>query len=368
MSSKRIEPEVQSMLDEAGMLPECSAKNAILERAASRAESLGDLDTAWSARCQILYSSSAHEAPRFESLFMCLAWCLAVSDREPERFSASTVLWQYKWVATAAPTYARVPRPVLDRIISDMDERFIRAGWGRRAGLHKRLELHMLTGDHDKARPLVAAWRAAPRDRGSDCNACEASCLASLLADLGDDEAAIREARPIIAGRMSCATVPHSTFGTLLLPLTRLGRHAEARTLFDRGRRLVARLEEGGCTLSAPYFLHAAYIGETEQAVSMIRTRLRQAVSLKSDSSRADWFGRAALAMDLIARRGETGLDLPTLPGVPESQDPAILAGHFRQVATLHAHALDGRNGNDFYMRQIPLLAEHYGGPPPAPA
>lgn len=366
MKARAVDPGVRALMDEAKTLPDCAARDAIWERAAAAAEALEDLDTAWNARCNILSSSSSHAAPRFENLFLCLAWCLAVSDREPERFPASSVLWQYKWVATDAPKYASVPRGVLERVIDDMDERFARAGWGRRAGLQKRLELYQLLGEYEKALSLVRPWRSTPRDRGSDCSACEASSLADLLADLGQDGQALSEAAPIIAGRLSCATVPHSTFGSLLLPLVRLGRVEKAAELYDRGRRLVASMETGAVLQISPYLVFAAWSGRTDHAIGILRARLPEAVSVRSDHSRMRWFGHAAAALEFMAQRGVGALDLPAIPaalGAPE-QTAAGLAESCRAIAAGHARALDARNGNGRSVEWLESLAGRWGAMP----
>jgi len=330
------------------MLPDCAARDTILERAAVRAEMLEDMDSAWGARCEILGSASAHEAPRFENLFLCLAWCLAVSDRDPHRFKAARVLWQYKWVATAAPEYASVPRSVLERLIDDLEGRFLREGWGRRAGLHKRVELFQALGELDKARALLDEWRSAPRDRGSDCSACEASSLAELLFDLGEIEQGLREARPIVLGRLSCATVPHSTFGELLLPLVESGLHEQARDCYEKGRRLVASMNDHGTKLSIPYLVYAAFSGDIEYARSALRFRLPQAVALRSDRTRVEWFGLASVALDWLAERGVESLELPAIAGVVHSGDAHVrtVSDACRTIALEHAEALDRRNGN----------------------
>lgn len=361
----RADPSTQALIDEAYRLPECAARDALLERAASCAEALDDLETAWRARCDILNSSSAHEAPRFETLFLCLAWCLAVSDRDPERFSPGHILWQYKWVATEAPAYAQVPRTVLERIVSDMDERFVKAGWGRRAGVHKRLELMMLLGEHDEARALVEQWRRTPRDRGSDCNACETDCMAELLALLGEDEQAVRAARPIVQGRLRCATVPHSTFGKLLLPMTRLKKHDTARELYDRGRRLLASTEEGGCKLASPYLTYAAFINDVQQATGILRNRLAQAVSLRADLARMRWFGHAAAAAGFLQQHGLAAVELPRVPGLTEEGENALSTLHERLLglARHHAAALDRRNANSYYSTWLDQLPGLYGEP-----
>lgn len=362
MSSGPVDPGVQALLDESRMLPDCAARNSLLERAAIAAEALNDTDTAWDARCSILASTSSLVAPRFETLFMCLAWCLAMSERDPDRFRISNILWQYKWVVTNAPDYASVPRSVLERLVDDMDHRFQDAGWGRRAGLHKRVQVLIEFGEPERALELSERWRALPRDRGSDCPACEASTFAGLLALLGHDELALREARPIIAGRLACATVPHSTYGLLLLPLVRLGRHAQARELYEKGRRLVAATEEAGVTLVSNYLVYSGYIGDTQNLTAMLRARLPRAVSLHSDGERYAWFGHAALALDFIARHGVEELQLPDVPGfvAGPTAPVATLATRFREIAGKHADALNKRNGNQWLSNRLATLADQW--------
>jgi hypothetical protein len=349
MPDTPTDPEVQALLDEAYALPDSAARDTIFESAARRAEALGDLDTAWDARCAILESAASHAAPKFETLFMCLAWCFAVSDEDPDRFDPSRILWQYKWIATEAPGYASVPKTVLERLVDDMDERFARAGWGRRAGLHKRIDLAVLLGDYQRARELIPAWLAAPRDRGSDCLACERDTLVWLYTKLGDHEAAWREAKPIVRGRLSCATVPHSTFGRLLTSLTRLGEHAKAAELYERGRRLVTGFEEGAHKLVSPYFLHAARAGRTEECLALIRNSIRQGAALRADLDRLHWFGRAGRALAMLAEQGVGEIDLPAVAGLtdPDRAESRPLADRFFSIARAHADALDRRNGND---------------------
>ena len=304
MNEPSLDPDVQALLDEADALPSCAAQNSIWERAAARSEALGDMHTAWDTRCSILSSSSLHNDPKFETLFMNLAWCLAVSDADPTEFNPSPVLWQYKWVASSAPSYASIARGILERIISDMDERFVRAGWGRRAGLMKRMELHQSLGELEQAELVSRQWRSTPRDRGSDCPACEADQYARLLVDRGMDELAIRECRSIIRGTLSCSTVPHSTFGMLLMPLLRLGRHTEAKDLYDRGRRLVFVMESGLCRMATPYILYAAITGRTHEAVSMLRSVIGESAGIRSNQGRLDCFGDLASALACLADRG----------------------------------------------------------------
>lgn len=348
MRERPRDPGLQAILSEAWSLPQCAAQEAAFERAAQMAESLGDLDTAWEARCAILSASPAMECPRFENLFLGLAWALAMSDRDPERFPADDILWQYKWVAEHAPDYAAVPRSVLERLVEDMDARFKKAGWGNRAGWDKRAMLWLALGEPQQAKRCVEMWMSTPRDRGSDCRACEATGLAHVLSACDDDDGAIRAARPVLTGELSCATVPHSTYGILLLSFVRLGRRNKADEYYQKGRRLAASKELSGARLIAPYLSYAAFIGDVPTAQGMLRAHLRRGAAVISDADRMTWFGQAGAALEHLANHGIGELDLPIVPGLVDRSmaDTRQLASEFGAIARRHAEALDCRNGN----------------------
>lgn len=344
------DPQLQRLREEAEQLPDCSARNLVYERLATVAENLGDFDTAWSARLSILASTSTHNDPSFATLFLNLAWCLTQSDTDPERFPVRSVLWQYKWIATQAPCYAAVPRGVLERLVDDMEQRFVAAGWGTRAGLQKRIELCMLLGDYTAALSGVERWRTARRDRGSDCDACEATTLVELHLLLGRDADALREARDIVNGKLRCSTVPHSTFGHLLLPLEALGRRDEAASIFDRGVRLLSEMESGATKISGPYLVYAAARRPTDFAVGLLRLRIRQSRDLRNDEDRCQWFSCAAVALELLAKRGVASIDTSIAGADADTRASEmatnVLASQFATTAATHASLLDGRNGN----------------------
>ena len=62
------------------------------------------------------------------------------------------------------------------------------------------------------------------RDWLSDCRACEINDAADYLRYLGDDEAAVAAAAPVLDGTLRCNSEPHGTLADVLEPLVRLGR------------------------------------------------------------------------------------------------------------------------------------------------
>lgn len=358
MTPRAVDPAIQRLFEEADSLPECAARASVLERAAATADSLNDLDSAWQARCRLLASIAVLATPRHESLFVSLAWCLAVSDRDPERFDVGRVLWQYKWVVEQAPLHAKIPRRVVEALADDLETRFRRAKWGARAGIHKRIGMHQLMGEFDAALRLVPAWKAAPRDRGADCVACELSGFVQLLIEAGRHAEAIREAQPILRRNLRCATVPHSTFGELLISFQLLGRNDDAVSAYEKGRRLVLEMDEFGATLAAPYILFAAQTGRIDDAVDLLRRRLPAYAELQADYQRVRVFGRLWRAFQSLESHGLRQLELPHVKGwvttTPAEVEP--LRARCRDEAFRGATALDARNGNDALHRWLTRL------------
>ncbi|MEM1185319.1 MAG: hypothetical protein AAGI53_10000 [Planctomycetota bacterium] len=368
MRGEAADPSVQVLLDEAYQLPECTARNTLFERAAVLAETLGDLDIAWEARCSILQASETYHDMRFENLFLSVAWCLALSDRDPERFPASRVLWQYKWVATTAAEYASISADVLRRIVDDMNTRFLGAGWGPRAGLHKKLQILKTLNRHDEAAEGLEQWRTTGRDRGADCNACECAFEVELLLALGRDEEAVKRAAPLIRGRLSCSTVPQSIFDEIAFAQARLGKLDKARELFDRGRRLIAGMDLPDSDLIDGYLLFAASDGQGDLAESLLRIHLPRVGKIYSDEKRCAWFANVALAAARLDEAGHGSIETRPAPGVSDGGviSTRQLTERCQRIADQHAEALDLRNGNDGNARWIRELPEKTRLPAPA--
>jgi hypothetical protein len=178
-----------------------------------------------------------------------------------------------------------------------------------------------------------------------------------VYAFLGEDERAVEEAAPILAGELCCMEVPHGTFGRLLLPLVRLGRLAEAMEYHHRGYRLVADNRDFLFTVSH----HLTFLVLTEHAPQGLKLLEKHLVWALETAEQDARFAFVQAAFFLFDRLLETGrrtvpLRLPaTFTAYQESAayDVADLAAWFDEDRRGLAARFDERNGNRNYARRI---------------
>ncbi|MFM7974810.1 MAG: hypothetical protein ACKO8U_07015, partial [Pirellula sp.] len=88
--------QLEELMDQAEDLPASPTKVAILEQAVNLSDSLGDLEQSYAIRQDLI------EAAVFggvdDRALVAFAWCIAQSDKDPERFPESDLLWSFKWI------------------------------------------------------------------------------------------------------------------------------------------------------------------------------------------------------------------------------------------------------------------------------
>lgn len=178
------------------------------------------------------YGSEPRKSP------VAFARLLTLFDEQPDVFDENLrhlVFWRFKWVASALRALPEIPRTSLRQWLTEMRERYEKAGLGLQPyyGQAYRLAAHV-GEDTDLAFEL---WAARTRTPLSDCEACEISERALYHLASGDDERALRTWEPVLAGKESCQEEPARSIAHALLPLLRAGHTDRARELHLAGYR-----------------------------------------------------------------------------------------------------------------------------------
>ncbi|MFK4096360.1 hypothetical protein [Streptomyces anthocyanicus] len=178
------------------------------------------------------YGSEPRKSP------VAFARLLTLFDEQPDVFDENLrhlVFWRFKWVAAALRALPEIPRTSLRQWLTEMRERYEKAGLGLQPyyGQAYRLAAHV-GEDTDLAFEL---WAARTRTPLSDCEACEISERALYHLASGDDERALRTWEPVLAGKESCQEEPARSIAHALLPLLRAGHTDRARELHLAGYR-----------------------------------------------------------------------------------------------------------------------------------
>jgi hypothetical protein len=338
-------------LDYAESLNNGRGKVAVLDDAVRQADLLGDGPLQYDARMELI--SALYYIDGAEQTLTHFAWVLKHFDGHREDFDwfgTVSLMWKYKWVLNAAQKFPQVPLSRVRELHADFARRVREEGMGARTVPYFGMQLAEHLGDHEAARAQFSLWQYTGRDVLSDCEACEAHSLVEYHAFQGQEERAVRAAAPILAGRETCAHVPHITHAALLAPLMRLGRWAEAA----EQHRLGAPLVKGDDSLISSQAEHLAYLGAARrfgEAASWYDLHARDALSTHDPDRQLEFHAGAAVYLHALARSKTATLPVKS-PG-PAHATAATLADWHEAGARALAARFDARNGTDWQTRRL---------------
>ncbi|MGW6912730.1 hypothetical protein ACWGB8_02730 [Kitasatospora sp. NPDC054939] len=268
---------------------------------------------------------------------------LKLWDSDPESFTewaAQQVFWRFKWVATALLNTPEVPLDAVRRWLDEMRERYTKAGHDLQPYWAQRYQLarHTGTGEAD----AFDLWATRPRSRLSDCAACELRDRADHHVRAGDDERALREWQPVLAGDQGCSEEPYTSHAHSLLPLLRLGRTDEARS----GHLVGYRYARGRTAMTAAVGLHLEFCALTgnEPRGLEILAENRDLLAVTGDA--AGRLGLLTGVHQLLARLVALGHGDTAVSGPPGSSwTAATLLAHVAAEGEALAARFDARNG-----------------------
>jgi tetratricopeptide (TPR) repeat protein len=178
------------------------------------------------------YGSEPRKSP------VVFARLLTLFDERPDVFDdrmRHQLFWRFKWVAHALRQLPEIPLASLRQWLTEMRDRYERAGLGLQPYYGQAYQLAAHVGEDTTA--AYELWAARTRTRLSDCEACETCQRALYHLAAGDDERALRAWEPVLAGKESCQEEPARSVSYALLPLLRTGRADRARELHLAGYR-----------------------------------------------------------------------------------------------------------------------------------
>jgi hypothetical protein len=299
---------VRERLRQAGRLEHGPSQVAVVEEAVRIADAHGDVALAYEARERLVNVATFSGAP--EKVLVAFSWLLGQSDRDPQRFPDSALLWSYKWAANDLKDFPQISREQAQSTFADMARRFERNGASQRPVHKLRCTYALLAGELEAARAHYRDWIEAKRDSLSDCVACDQDDQVRFLVAEGKDAEAIERAAPILAGRMRCAEIPHHTLAHVLLPLLRLGRVDEAARHYLKGSRLVARNPDF-LRANASNLRFLALTDNFAQAKALFERKLTWALETHNLAARFEFLLAARLLVGRLERTGPREWRLP---------------------------------------------------------
>jgi hypothetical protein len=351
---------VEELLEQASRIPSTDgAAVQLLEEAARVADTLADVPLGYRVREQLI--PAACWSGHLDKMIVAFAWCLAQYDRDPERYAMRSLYWRYKWVVNEVVIFPQIALGKMIELFDDMAARYARAGISLRPVHSFRCYLEMVRGDEGEAARHYQAWIEAPRDSYSNCHACELDERVGYHAFRRSDEEAMRQAAPMMTGKMRCAEVPHRTYARVLGPLLRLGRVDEAADAHRRGFPL---LKPGHKLLefAGEHLAFLALTGNLGRAVKALEQYLPYAVEMRGRLDGFLFLLDARLLLDRLTAEGTTSIRMRLPRNTPVWQeearyDVAALDAWMKREVAATAAAFDRRNGTTYTSRTLETSA-----------
>jgi putative 2OG-Fe(II) oxygenase len=274
------------------------------------------------------------------------AWCRAHAGFDAASGAEAGALDRHRWLVKGIAAFPELPRRTIDALLDDFRRRAEAKGKSARASHFLRMVHALWCGEPERARAEARLWPALARDDASECPACEIDALVGLHVELGEDEAALAAARPLVEGEIACAHLSGATFSRLLLPLVRLGRFDEAERAHARGHPRVARKREQLGAIGR----HLEYLALREDPRDGLQL-LREHERLAADEQSEGELWHLRCGEWLLHARAPASVAPDVAPRLRERLEE--VAGRF-----------DRRNGNDHRARELERLAERIGWPP----
>ncbi len=328
-----------------------------LERMVTRANSRNDNALGYHARLVQVIGHTLVGDPK--TALTAYSWCQDfhhLADTGAEDF----VLLAHECAAYSMLEVPQYPREQVIRTIDRWSK--LSGSRGRRSVIRLRATAAMDMGDRSGAAQYLKDWDKNPRDEMSDCPACELQTLIEVQKYLGQDAQAIRTAAGLLRRKLFCDSVPHMTYGTVLVPMLRLGRLKQALQYDSIGYRRVRKRSQFLTTVAEHLMFRT--LGKSPMAAArLFEEHLPWALASTSLKGRFHFFRAASLLFAECSRANKTTIKL-RLP----DECAKFLAGNAYSAERLLdwsnknarnlADQFDKRNGNDWYHQQIAATDE----------
>ncbi|MEQ8821666.1 MAG: hypothetical protein RLY93_15630 [Sumerlaeia bacterium] len=357
---------IQDLLDQAADLEPGPAKVALLEEAVALADASHDDEMGFRSR-DALVDATSWGGLFPEKMLTAFSWMLALFDEKPDAryIQPWNLLWIYKWIGGRITDFPEVSREQVEGLFADMDRRYREHGFNLRPVWKLRCQAALDMESVEDARRLRQQWVSAPQDYMNDCRACELNSHVSYFLDTGEWDEALRVAEPLLNRKESCRSVPHSTYGNVLIPLLRQGDAQRAMDCHRRGYPMIQRNSSFVATASK-HMTFCALTDNRARALRLFERHLPLALTSTNQDVKFTFYRNAAYTFDRLARvRKKSAVKLrvaeDALPVPRNDQGEAELEAvrdFFLAEARRIAKRFDARNGNTGYSAKLDHLRE----------
>ena len=179
-------------------------------------------------------------------------------------------LWKFKWIVSGVAKSSAIEKELIDKVNDAMLFYYERLELSLAAYYKALMNQNIDMGDAREAKANYELWKKLAKDDMGDCEACEASDEIAYLCFVGEHEAALSLAAPILSGELTCTEVPHTTYAPILFSMIKTGKTWEAKALLPKA---AATIESNPRVINmvTPLIEIAIRLDEREMALNLAR-------------------------------------------------------------------------------------------------
>lgn len=238
--------EIQKILLKVESVDHPDDKINLLKQAIQIADANNDLDWGFDLRLDLILQE--RDTSHCVESFPAFAWLLSTYDANPDLFNEDEFLWEYKWMAGSARRNVSISREQVESIMEDLKVRLERNGYTDRGYYSVMIYWHLFLGEVDKAKEYLKLRNETPRDRMSNCPACELDTQVEIELIEGKFDQAIVTANDLITKKLTCGVMPLVTFCNLTYHLGKAG-DPRAADFFVKAEEEIAAVEKNDTSL-----------------------------------------------------------------------------------------------------------------------
>ena len=179
-------------------------------------------------RARMDYTDKTVEYGFYDKMLVSFAWCWTKFVEHPERYSSFYMLWHFKWVVEDLPKCAIYSIEQLERLFALFKEYCEKYNYSLRPYYEAYMHFRLGSGNLAEADEHYRLWRKAKRDGLSNCQACEQHAMGEYYIAKGHYKRGLQLLKPILEGKLTCRSVPKSTYIIVMEAHLALGQLEEA--------------------------------------------------------------------------------------------------------------------------------------------
>lgn len=307
-------------------------------------------------RYQYIKESTMHD-DNFKGL-LCFPEYLRIFDEHPELQDDmyQDMMWEFKWLIGNLDDYYQISLDEVNHYFEEFKKRSQQYGFSLRT-YYMKLTTFWLDVNPELAFTYYEQFLKYPRNRNSDCEACELNYTMRVLLAQNKEQEALEVIQPVLQHEKRCAEIPHVTYAHLAKYYFQQEKFSEAAYYANLCENLIRNKSEFLREIGT--LLEIYSVMDINAGWKLFKYSLELFMNCHNPVMRLCFARGAYRLMQAVSEQMEF-VKSPLLSVLPlthssEGWSSEAVKQHFYEIAREISQKLDERNQIAYY---IPLLEE----------